>query len=44
MLCNGNSTEYCGGGNRLNVYDYLGQYSASLASTSTAAATTAATS
>ncbi|KAJ1331407.1 glyoxal/methylglyoxal oxidase [Microdochium nivale] len=47
MRCNGNSTEICGGGNRLNIYDFMGQYAAvhglassssSVASTSTSAA------
>lgn len=26
MLCNGNQTEFCGGGDRLNVYNYLNEY------------------
>ncbi|KAH7376045.1 WSC domain-containing protein [Plectosphaerella cucumerina] len=26
MLCNGNSTEYCGGPDRLNVYNFEGQF------------------
>ncbi|KAH7003124.1 WSC domain-containing protein, partial [Fusarium venenatum] len=30
MLCNGNSSEYCGGPNRLNVYQLNSAYSASL--------------
>lgn len=38
MLCNGNSTEYCGGGNRLNVYNYQGQYNPTAVSTSSATA------
>jgi len=34
MLCNGNSSEYCGGGNRLNVYNYQGQYNPTVVSSS----------
>ncbi|KAF4970424.1 hypothetical protein FSARC_2544 [Fusarium sarcochroum] len=30
MTCNGNSSEYCGGGNRLNVYQLNAAYSSSL--------------
>ncbi len=26
MLCNGNNTEFCGGGNRLSVYNFLNEY------------------
>jgi len=29
MLCNGNNTEYCGGGGRLNVYNYQNQFTTS---------------
>ena len=29
MVCNGNSSEFCGGGNRLNVYDYMNEYTPS---------------
>jgi hypothetical protein len=33
MVCNGNSGEYCGGGNRLNVYSFEGQYEPTVTST-----------
>ncbi|WYZ34618.1 hypothetical protein EsH8_I_000894 [Colletotrichum jinshuiense] len=39
MLCNGNSSEYCGGGNRLNVYDFQHQYKPVSSSSSAPAAT-----
>ncbi|AEO70370.1 glyoxal oxidase-like protein [Thermothielavioides terrestris NRRL 8126] len=35
MTCNGNSSELCGGPNRLNVYNYQNQYSASSTPTAT---------
>jgi hypothetical protein len=38
MLCNGNSTEICGGPNRLNVYNYQGQYNPTAVSSTSAAA------
>ncbi len=38
MLCAGNSSEYCGGGNRLNVYNYQNQYNPGVTSTSTSSA------
>ncbi|KAK1545521.1 WSC domain-containing protein [Colletotrichum paranaense] len=44
MLCNGNSSEYCGGPNRLNVYDFQHQYKPLPTSTSTPAPTGASTS
>ncbi|OBR15647.1 WSC domain-containing protein [Colletotrichum higginsianum IMI 349063] len=39
MLCNGNASEYCGGPNRLNVYDFKHQYLPLTTSASTPAAT-----
>ncbi|KAK3336500.1 glyoxal oxidase-like protein [Cercophora scortea] len=39
MLCNGNSSEICGGGNRLNVYDYMNQYVVSTSSSAVASST-----
>lgn len=40
MLCNGNQTEFCGGSNRLNVYDYQMQFVVSSTSASGSSATT----
>ncbi|KAK2590697.1 hypothetical protein QQS21_011621 [Conoideocrella luteorostrata] len=40
MVCNGNSTEYCGGSGTLNVYDYNMQYPTSTISGSPDATTT----
>ncbi|KAK4158470.1 putative fungistatic metabolite [Chaetomidium leptoderma] len=37
MLCNGDSSEFCGGGNRLNVYNYQNQYDPAATSTATPA-------
>ncbi|KAK3940061.1 glyoxal oxidase-like protein [Diplogelasinospora grovesii] len=37
MVCNGNSSEICGGPSRLNVYDYQMQYPVSTSSSSVAA-------
>ncbi|KAH7034935.1 uncharacterized protein B0I36DRAFT_381758 [Microdochium trichocladiopsis] len=39
MKCNGNGTEYCGGPNRLNIYDYKGQYAAAHGITSSSTST-----
>ncbi|GKT42002.1 WSC domain-containing protein [Colletotrichum spaethianum] len=44
MLCNGNSSEYCGGPNRLNVYDFQHKFLPLPTSTSTPAPTLASTS
>ncbi|KAF4830329.1 WSC domain-containing protein [Colletotrichum tropicale] len=44
MVCNGNSSEYCGGPNRLNVYDYKHSYLPLPSSTSSAAPTSSSTS
>ncbi|KAL2168473.1 hypothetical protein VTG60DRAFT_7209 [Thermothelomyces hinnuleus] len=35
MVCNGNSTEFCGGPDRLNVYNYKNQYEPTATSSST---------
>ncbi|CAP60434.1 uncharacterized protein PODANS_1_7300 [Podospora anserina S mat+] len=43
MTCNGNTTEFCGGPSRLNVYNYQNQYTPSSTSSPPAAATTATT-
>ena len=40
MTCNGNSTEYCGGPGRLNLYSYGGATPAAAAPSPTVAATT----
>lgn len=42
MTCNGNSTEFCGAGGRLNVYNYQNQYSPATTSSGVVAATTSA--
>lgn len=39
MKCNGNKTELCGGPNRLNIYDFKGQYAAAHGITSTRSST-----
>lgn len=39
MLCNGNSTEYCGGPNRLNLYNFEGQFEPPSTTTTTPAPT-----
>ncbi|KAJ9157373.1 Glyoxal oxidase-like protein [Pleurostoma richardsiae] len=44
MLCNGNSSEYCGGPDRLNVYDYLMEYPVSTSSSAASSTSTIATS
>ncbi|KAK4237144.1 glyoxal oxidase [Achaetomium macrosporum] len=36
MTCNGNSTEFCGGPSRLNMYNYQGQYNPTATATTTA--------
>jgi Glyoxal oxidase N-terminus/WSC domain len=41
MVCNGNSTEYCGGPNRLNVYDYNNAVTVSSSSSATSASASA---
>ncbi|KAM7191558.1 putative fungistatic metabolite [Naviculisporaceae sp. PSN 640] len=43
MLCNGNQTEFCGGGSRLNVYSYGNSFTATTSATTAAATTTAGT-
>lgn len=40
MLCNGNQFEYCGGGNRLDLYAINGTIPSSTTASSTASATT----
>ncbi|KAM7223227.1 putative fungistatic metabolite [Rhypophila decipiens] len=40
MLCNGNQTEFCGGGSRLNIYNYLNQFSATSSSVSSTRSST----
>lgn len=40
MVCSGNSTEFCGGPNRLNVYDYKLRYSGDLTTTAASASST----
>lgn len=42
MTCNGNSSEFCGGGNRLNVYNYQNQYNPTVVSSSVVAASSTA--
>ncbi|KAL3608668.1 hypothetical protein FPOAC2_03674 [Fusarium poae] len=44
MLCNGNSSEYCGGPNRLNVYQLNAAYSASLPTSSSTSSSSSSTS
>ncbi|KAK6720769.1 hypothetical protein SNK05_003865 [Fusarium graminearum] len=44
MLCNGNSSEYCGGPNRLNVYQVNSAYSASLPTSSSTSSSSSSTS
>ncbi|AEO53498.1 glyoxal oxidase like protein [Thermothelomyces thermophilus ATCC 42464] len=39
MVCNGNSTEFCGGPDRLNVYSYKNQYEPTATSTTGAGST-----
>lgn len=44
MTCNGNSTEFCGAGGRLNIYNYQNQYSPATTSSAPVVPTTGATS
>ncbi|KAK1994677.1 WSC domain-containing protein [Colletotrichum falcatum] len=43
MVCNGNPAEYCGGPNRLNVYDFQNKFQPPATSTSTSTSTPVAT-